>query len=437
VYPEIPGFKIVDMLGEGAMARVFLAIDEGLDRKVAIKVMSETLVHDQVFLDRFLAEAKDTAKFIHPGIVSIYATGVHGDEHYLVLEYLESGTLKDRQKARARHMRENNEEMGHLFSPRESLTVLAQLADALAYAHSKKVVHRDIKPANILFRSNGQAVLSDFGIAKSVSDKRELTQTGFAVGTPAYMSPEQKLGADIDTRSDLYSVGVVFFELLTGRKPHHAATGNFAEMRRELDAKAPKLPDDLSHLQDLLDKMLANDPDQRYQTATELLRDIEALTGTSFKGDETVIRKAIGHGPVAKSKTKIFALIAVVLLLAGALATWKLLPEPVAEVAQVDEKTAQEIVGLLGTAELFHEMQNLVYPPSSNAAELYRRILDLQPGNPDAIAGLRQIQDQVLLEIESELKSGQLIQARNQIELALHYFPDSKKLADLQQQTGQ
>ena len=151
----------------------------------------------------------------------------------------------------------SNKETKQLFSAKESLSLTEELADALAYAHSKNVIHRDLKPANILFRSNGKAVLSDFGIAKSVTDNRELTMTGFSVGTPAYMSPEQKLGADIDSRSDLYSLGVVFYELLTGENPHRSRVGNYAELRRELDAGVPLLPDHLSYLQPLLNKLLS------------------------------------------------------------------------------------------------------------------------------------------------------------------------------------
>lgn len=425
MYPEIPGFKIVDLLGEGAMAQVFLAIDEGLDRKVAIKVMSESLVHDPVFLDRFLAEAKDTAKFIHPGIVSIYATGVHGDEHYLVLEYLESGTLKDRQKARAQQKRENDEEIGQLFTEQESLIILAQLADALSYAHSKRVVHRDIKPANILFRSTGQAVLSDFGIAKSVTDHRDLTQTGFSVGTPAYMSPEQKLGADIDTRSDLYSVGVVFFELLTGSKPYHSRTGNYADLKKELEADVPRLSADLSHLQALLNRLLAKDPDERYQTADELLQDVKVLSGTDISGDSLRNGKRPG--------TKLIGLIALLLVLGGGLATWKFLPEPAPVVAVVDEKTAEVIVGNLATANLYFEMRNLIYPPSMNSAEIYLRVLELQPNNPDATMGLAQVLEQIVLEIEAEIEGGNIVQARDRINLAMDYFPDDRKLAKLQE----
>ena len=441
MHPEIPGFKITNMLGEGAMACVYLAIDESLDRKVALKVMSESLVHDQVFLDRFLAEAKDTAKFIHPGIVSIYAMGEHDDDHYLVLEYLESGTLKDRQKARRQFKKESNDDSTELFTSEECLTLLAQLADALSYAHSKKVVHRDIKPANILFRSNGQAVLSDFGIAKSVTENRELTQTGSSVGTPAYMSPEQKIGAAIDGRSDLYSLGVVFFEILAGHKPIHTSTGNFADLRRELSAAVPQLPAGMSDLQPLVDKLLATDPDDRFQTAAELLDVIDEMTGgrSSATGDRTVIRRAGGSAPVAagqKTKVPIIAAVAVLLIAAGGVATWKFMPEPAAEVIPVDAKTAEEIDGLLATANLFHEMQNLIDPPSSNAAELYRRVLEMQPGNTYALEGLQQVLDELLVEVESDISNGDVVQARNRIELALHYYPDNKKLLQLQEEAG-
>jgi len=441
VYPEIPGFKIIKMLGEGAMASVYLAIDESLDRKVALKVMSETLVHDPVFLDRFLAEAKDTAKFIHPGIVSIYAMGEHDDDHYLVLEYLESGTLKDRQRARQQHKKETHDETETLFTAQESLTILAQLADALSYAHSKKVVHRDIKPANILFRSNGQAVLSDFGIAKSVTENRELTQTGFSVGTPAYMSPEQKIGADIDTRSDLYSVGVVFYELLTGHKPTHTHTGNFADLRRELSAAVPQLPAEHAQLQPLVDKLLATDPDDRFQTASELLDAIDDFTGGSSRssGDRTVIRRAGGASsaaPVKKSKVMVLALVAVVLMTGGGFAAWKFMPEPPPEVLPVDAKTAELIDGKLATANLFHEMGNLIDPPVSNAAEQYREVLSLQPGNPFALEGLDNILDELVAQIESDLEARQVQQARDRIELALHYYPDNKKLLRLLEDAG-
>jgi serine/threonine-protein kinase PpkA len=446
VFPEIPGFKIIELIGEGAMARVFLAIDDALDRKVALKVMNQSLAHDPTFRDRFLAEAKDTAKFIHPGIVSIYSTGVQNDNYYLVLEYIESGTLKERQRARLQFSRENERETDPLFSTQESLVLLAQLADALSYAHSKKVIHRDIKPANIMFRSNGQAVLTDFGIAKSVTENRELTLTGYSVGTPAYMSPEQKLGADIDICSDLYSVGVVFYELLTGYKPYQTGTGNYADLRRELDADVPELPTGLSYLQPMLDKLLAKDPDDRYQSASELLDVIEQVSGssTAASSDATVIQRSKRPSVKAKlsgkirfsRKTQLIIGSTAILMAAASTATWLFLPEPVPEVVTVDAETAQKIEGLLGTADIFLQMGDLIDAGPSNAVDVYSRVLGMQAGNPKALVGMQSALEQILMQIETDIETGDLKAARNLIQLSEHYFPDDENLADLRAQAG-
>ena len=444
MFPEIPGFRITELIGEGAMARVFLAIDDALDRKVALKVMNQSLAHDPTFRDRFLAEAKDTAKFIHPGIVSIYSTGVQDDNYYLVLEYLESGTLKDRQRARVQFSRENDGETVQLFSAQESLVLLAQLADALSYAHSKKVIHRDIKPANILFRSNGQAVLSDFGIAKSITENRELTMTGYSVGTPAYMSPEQKLGADIDTRSDLYSVGVVFYELLIGHKPYQTRTGNYADLRKELDADVPELPAGLAYLQPVLDKLLAKNPDDRYQSAGELLGAIEQVSGTSasvlsdatVKSALPVARRELPGKPRYSRKTTFITGVTATLIVLATVATWQFLPEPVPEVVPVDAKTAKTIEGLLETAKIYLEMGKLIDAGPSNAVNVYNRVLEMQAGNTQATEGMKSALEQILVKIKSTIEADDLKAAQGLIELSEHYFPDNKNLADLREQAG-
>ena len=446
MFPEIPGFKITKLIGEGAMARVFLAIDDALDRKVALKVMNQSLAHDPTFRDRFLAEAKDTAKFIHPGIVSIYSTGVENDNYYLVLEYLEAGTLKERQHARRQHSLEHDGETDHLFGAQESLVLLAQLADALSYAHSKKVIHRDIKPANILFRSNGQAVLSDFGIAKSITDNRELTMTGYSVGTPAYMSPEQKLGADIDTRSDLYSVGVVFYELLTGHKPNQARTGNYADLRKELDADVPELPADLSYLQPLMDRLLAKDPNERFRSASELMDAVEQVSGTSATvlGDGTVIQKSVLPSTEStdqykkrwSGKKKIIAAVSATLIVLITVAIWWSIPPPKPEVELVDAETAEEIENLLGTAQIFKDLGQLIDGTPSNAVTLYKRILKMQPGNPPATAGMDAALEQIRADIKSKIEAGDHKAAQSLIEVGEFYFSDNDDLADLREQAG-
>lgn len=444
--PEIPGFTIVEMIGEGAMARVFLGVQNNLNRKVALKVMNQSLAHDPAFRDRFLAEAEDTAKFIHPGIVTIYNTDVYNDNYYLVLEYLEAGTLKDRQKARQKAAKESGDPKAQLFTEEEVLALMAELADALAYAHSKNVIHRDLKPANIMFRSDGRAVLSDFGIAKSVTENRELTLTGFSVGTPAYMSPEQKLGANIDTRSDLYALGVVFFELLTGKKPFQTRTGNYADLRKELDAEVPQLPPERADLQPMLNKLLAKDPAERYQTAGELLKDIKQISGHSSTGedDATVIQlgpRAAGGPAATGKKTKplkvaLITLLAVGMIGAGAFATMKFMPEPPVEVAVVDEKTAAEIEMLLESADFFLEEGPLINAGPSHAVAGYERVLTLQSGNPRAIQGLKTALEKILVKIQSDMDSGDQAAAQQLIQLAEQHFPDNEDLAELREKAG-
>ena len=434
------------------MARVFLAVDESLDRKVAIKVMNKSLANDPAFRDRFLAEAKDTAKFMHPGIVSIYSTGVHGDNYYLVLEYLEAGTLKDRQRARRQFAEESGGTSESLFGAQEALVLLAQVAEALAYLHSKNVIHRDIKPANILFRADGSAVLSDLGIAKSVADNRELTQTGFAVGTPAYMSPEQKMGAaDLDGRSDLYSLGVVFYELLTGAKPFRTASGSYEELRREQQGSVPLLPENLAYLQPLLEGLLASDRNRRFATAGELLRALREFTGQSgsFLDDATIIQASTGPRAAAREAkqrpphrrlllgTALAAAIAVLAaVVVGAL--W----QPAAPTEEpIDAETAALIAGLQQSAEIHMEEGDYITGCPSCAWEVFDRIDGLQRGNSDAAAGKSAVRERTLEQIGAQLAQGNRPEALALIDAAEYYFRDYEEtleeLAGLRRQAGQ
>lgn len=430
------------------MARVFLATDEALDRKVALKVMNQSLANDPSFRDRFLAEAIDTAKFVHSKIVSIYSAGVHESNYYLVLEYLESGTLKDLQKARVQFRKESDDQSKPQFSAQESLVLLAQMADALNYAHSKNVIHRDIKPTNIMFRSDGTAVLSDFGIAKSIADNRELTQTGFAVGTPAYMSPEQKLGAvDIDGRSDLYSLGVVFYELLTGRKPFHTTSGSYADLRKELEAEVPRLPAATAYLQPLLDKLLARDPANRFSSAGELSQAIKQFTGTSSA--DTVVQKSVDPSP-QKRETKglnlkawmiggLLSAAVISALLAISLRPTKL-PAPPPEEA-MDEKTRQRYEQLMDSVQDHIDDDDLITNCPSCAWYLYDDIEQLPGGRQLGREGKEDIRRRVLGRIQQELDSGAYTEAIESLEIAEAFYAEDRamreELADLRRQAGQ
>ena len=208
-------YHILEQLGEGGMAIVYKAYDTRLERDVAVKVIRTDLFGQAVIeriLKRFEREAKALARLSHPNIVKVHDYGEHEGAPYLVLEYLSAGTLKQR--------------LGKPISWQEAVRLLIPVAQALDYAHEHNIIHRDIKPSNILLTEKGQPMLTDFGIAKllDAGEGQTLTATGVGVGTPEYMAPEQGLGKEVDARTDVYSLGVVFYELVTGRKPYVADT---------------------------------------------------------------------------------------------------------------------------------------------------------------------------------------------------------------------
>lgn len=269
----IPGYDIDGEIGEGAMASVYLATQRSLERKVALKVMAAALAADPSFCERFLREGKTLARLSHPHTVTIHDIGNVGELYYMAMEYLPNGTLKERIAAG--------------LTPEQGLIYIRQIASALGYAHGLGLVHRDVKPANILFRADGTAVLSDFGIAKSLDDRTQFTQAGFAVGTPSYMSPEQARGQNIDGRADLYALGVVLYEILVGKLPY---TGNDAlsTALAHLTEPLPELPVHHGRYQEVLRKLLAKDPAERFPDAKALLQALDNLPGESVEA--TTIR---------------------------------------------------------------------------------------------------------------------------------------------------
>lgn len=259
--PQIPGYRLEKVLGKGAMATVYLAVQESLDRQIALKLLSAKLGNDPIFNKRFIKEGKTVARLTHPHIVTIYDTGSHQEQFYIAMEYLEGGSLKERIKAG--------------LSPDHAAHCLCQIAHALGYAHRQHCIHRDIKPANILFRNVETAVLSDFGIAKNLEDKTQLTAAGWRIGTPNYMSPEQALAKPVDARSDLYSLGVLFYEMLTGTRPYKGADA-FETALLHVKAPIPVLLEPLKRFQPVINRLLAKDPEARFASADELIQAIQA-----------------------------------------------------------------------------------------------------------------------------------------------------------------
>ncbi len=271
---EIPGYKFIKELGQGGMATVYLANYLGLDREVAIKVMSPILTTDPSFAERFSREAKIVAKLKHPGIVGVYDVGQYNEFNYISMEYHANGDLK--QKI----------EKGIKLS--EVLSILKSVAISLDFAHSKGIIHRDIKPENILFDEHHKPIITDFGIAKGTDSQSQVTQVGSAVGTPRYMSPEQARGKKTDHRCDLYSLGVLFFEMVTGRAPYDADDSLAIGIKHVTDP-IPLLPEKYAEFQGFLNKAMAKQPVSRFQSGRELARALEfgVAIESEQKTDET------------------------------------------------------------------------------------------------------------------------------------------------------
>jgi serine/threonine-protein kinase PpkA len=258
--PKIPGYTLDKKIGEGGIANVYSAVQENAGLKVAVKLLDPALQkEDRNTTKRFLREIKTITQLQHPNIVTIHAGGKAGQYYYLAMEYL-AESLRDRMKAAA----------GSSFDVAHLVTI-KKIAGALHYAHARGIIHRDIKPTNIMFRTNGDPVLVDFGLAKlNYPAAERLTQTGITVGTPDYMSPEQIEGLELDGRSDFYSLGVIFYELLVGEAPYKAH--NYVALAiKHLKKKVPRLPRKLKLYQPLLDKMMAKDREERVPDGKTLI----------------------------------------------------------------------------------------------------------------------------------------------------------------------
>lgn len=396
---EIPGYTMHGLLGKGGMAEVYLATQESLQRKVAIKVLSN--LEDQAFILRFIKEGHLVASLHHPSIITIYDINQLADgRYYLAMEYLPGGDL-------AQHK-------GEVFAPERALAIIRQIASGLIVVHDKGLIHRDVKPANILFRNDGSAVLTDFGVAKDNDIDSELTHFGVAVGSPAYSSPEQAQCQTLDARSDIYSLGVILLEMLTGSNPFRG--GNYTQtVMNHLQMPLPVLPAPLAPLQGVLERMLAKEPEERFVDCRELLAALGVNESNDLENTRIGPAGLAAQLPPARPARgrKIVPIALGILVLAGSVTGGGLYYQQYRQVQDLLAKAEQRLAD-----------NQLVEPVQDNAEHYFREVLRLDQDNKDALAGLervKQMRVQALLDLgEQRLAEGRLLEPAE--DNADHYF---------------
>ena len=315
-------YRLEAKLGSGGMSTVYLARDEILDRPVAVKLMHESMTAQPEQLERFNQEARAVAKLSNPNVVAVIDAGEDDGRPYIVFEYVEGETLKQRITR-----------VGALEST-EALAYAVEVSQALEVAHGREMVHRDVKPQNVLIDSTGQAKLTDFGISRQL-DEEGMTADGKVVGTTDYVAPEQAMGNEVDTRADIYALGIVLYEMLTGDVPFKAANQVGVAMKHVTE-DLPDLqvvrPDISATTAGVVEKATAKDPDARYPTATELtgeLRaalEVEAIRSGGTSGEATSVLDAVPAParrlPDTQSSPWPAAIVLVIALLAAAATAW-------------------------------------------------------------------------------------------------------------------
>ena len=446
---DIPGYRIERKIGQGGMATVYLAIQESLDRPVVLKLMDTSRIESDEWTERFLTEGRLVASLHHPNIITIYDISLAGEQLFISMEYVEGGDLKQR--------------MALPMSPDSCLDYVIKIGQALHAAHQHGIVHRDVKPANILFRDQETPLLTDFGIAKQIDGDKDLTSTGIFLGSPNYVSPEQADGLAVDGRSDIYSLGCILFEMLTGEKPFSAESVVEIVIQHK-QSPVPQLPDEYRLFQPVLDRMMAKKREDRFrdcQTMVEFIDDFKLeyqRTFTNPEYDLTVAEKLEESAPqqvVKEPKKSHNTILMSVLILAllGNIAlhfigknianspikphvpSLSVLPPvspPSTDTSQTDEATSisaqtaspevRQALLWLGKKSL--EEFKLTDPPKDNAHYYFSRLLDIDSSNQEAQQGILNIAERYAVLAEQAIADNDHDKARSYI--ALGYQIDSE-----------
>jgi serine/threonine protein kinase len=312
---KIGKYQIIDILGKGAMGIVYRALDPDIDREVAIKTIRFDLISEESerneLMLRFVREAKAAGKMVHPNIITIFDVGKQEDMTYIVMQYIQGKSLQNLIASNKR------------FSSREIVRLMVQLCDALDYAHRHGIVHRDIKPANILLDIHNKPHVVDFGVARV--EMSTMTQTGATIGTPSYMSPEQVMGKKIDKRSDIFSLGAILYELITGQRPFQGesiTTVIYKIVNEEIPSPSVAQKGLSEDFEPIIYKALAKTPENRYRSCAELAADLQRISDLP---EETLALtgfpdlKASGDARLKKKRKALMAFsVAAVLISASA-----------------------------------------------------------------------------------------------------------------------
>ncbi|MBS0557175.1 MAG: protein kinase [Proteobacteria bacterium] len=467
---QIPGYEILRPLGAGGMSTVYLALQRSLDRTVAIKVMrrgGDAAAADAAQSEkRFLLEGRMMAKLPHRNIVAVYDIVSNEDIAYIAMEYLAGGALTERMRSG--------------IALGDAVAVIVQVAAALEFAHEHGVVHRDLKPANIMFRDTGTPVLTDFGIARyQDGSATRLTQTGMLVGTPTYMSPEQINGLQVDGRADQYSLGILFYELLTGAPPFRGDTPIAVLMAHLTQAPAP-LPAEFAAFQDIFDRVLSKNRDDRYatlkafsddlksrlvhsdtlltrlqldpnQTSSEQLRALGFYTSMPSSSGRASVSGQIAAAEILKQAAPAPAQAPAMVALASRGRTkWIAIAATVAVLAVIAwgmfghrrlSHDEQELVNLWNdrAATLIGSGQLIVAAPGSDgsALDFVRKVEQKDPGNSRAEAARAQIGKLLAAQGDAALADKRIDDAAKIQADASQALPGDAALAGLQQRIAQ
>ncbi|GJM10010.1 MAG: hypothetical protein DHS20C11_22860 [Lysobacteraceae bacterium] len=427
---DIPGYEIHAQIGSGGMARVYRATQCSLGREVAIKVMRRFIDGDSSFQGRFMHEGKLLAELNHPNIVSIYDIGRSGDDYYMAMEYLQGGILTERQRQG--------------LSLGQVINICVQISHALEVAHQHRIVHRDLKPSNIMFRDSTTPVLTDFGIARKTNLQQRMTKTGMVIGTPFYMSPEQTAGQPIDGRADLYSLGIMFYELLTGDVPFRS-NDPITVAVKHLHEQPPPLPEDLSSLQPVINRMLAKLPENRFDNMVQFCR---ALQSTLVNEEQLVDRVSVPtevfdsdrfrqiyrNGPHSKARRKrlrIVAMIAAVAMLGAGGYYYQTEVRGTLGLSAHEKRMADNLLrridGYLGANAVDH-------PAGENAVDAYHQVTKIAPRHPALRNAARHIAEYYEVDARIALDNGQAQAALEYIDAGLLIAPDFEPLTSLHDQ---